>query len=682
MNLLKLFLFVASTIITSSYVFSQCLNESFSNIGPYVGYQTETWTGDDGYIFTATDARTDQTINGKAITIRNGSLTVNNVSGGIGDLTITTIRSYSGGSDNLNVFVNGTPVGVIPYGATVQTTTLTGINTPGTINLVIQTPGSTDRVTLDDLSWTCYSTSNTISTNTVSSTNFTVDCTTSATGTVDFSSSNTFASGNVFTAELSDASGSFASPTVIGSFAASGVDPTGTISFTIPADFISGTGYRTRVIADNPTTYGTNNGIDISINNTSPCTPTSPTSGGLLINEFSNGPSGNKEYYEFIVAGKCGDVIDVSGYIIDDNNGTFSNPSTYPGGSGIASGYLQLTNHSQWTAIPVGSVIMVFNANDRNPLIPVDDPYDSNNDSLYVIPHNNASLFTIRNDIPNASPPDSSYFPTTSSSTVWSPLGIANAGDAVQVRQPNGNYFFGVSYGNSNITGGPDNTKISNSNLGGKNGYFSNGDFRDIANWSIGNAGTDETPGTYNNALNEAWLRAMRDPNTATCPVTPLPIELLTFEGVYKDNQVNLYWESATELNNDFYSVNHSTDGFNFAEIGIKQGAGTTSSTRTYDMIHRHPSSGINYYQLISSDFNGTQYDKGIISVLVDQDRIFYDQLTQQILFPENGNYTMYSSSGQKIAELKNQSQYPFSIAGIYHIYNHKTGIVTKIAIQ
>src|SRR5690554_7818252 len=132
MNLLKLFLFVASTIITSSYVFSQCLNESFSNIGPYVGYQTETWTGDDGYIFTATDARTDQTINGKAITIRNGSLTVNNVSGGIGDLTITTIRSYSGGSDNLNVFVNGTPVGVIPYGATVQTTTLTGINTPGT----------------------------------------------------------------------------------------------------------------------------------------------------------------------------------------------------------------------------------------------------------------------------------------------------------------------------------------------------------------------------------------------------------------------------------------------------------------------------------------------------------------------------------------------------------------------
>src|SRR5690554_3676164 len=174
----------------------------------------------------------------------------------------------------------------------------------------------------------------------------------------------------------------------------------------------------------------------------------------------------------------------------------------------------------------------------------------------------------------------------------------------------------------------------------------------------------------------------MRDPNTATCPVTPLPIELLTFEGVYKDNQVNLYWESATELNNDFYSVNHSTDGFNFAEIGIKQGAGTTSSTRTYDMIHRHPSSGINYYQLISSDFNGTQYDKGIISVLVDQDRIFYDQLTQQILFPENGNYNMYRSPGKKIAKLKNQTQFPKTIIRIFHIYKNKTDISIKFTIK
>lgn len=347
MNLSKHIVFFVMFFVTSTLLYAQCLNESFSNIGNSGSYLSTNWIGDNGHSFNATDARTDQTINGKAITIRDGSLTVNGVIGGIGDLTVTTKRIFSGGSGNLNVLVNSTLVGTIPYSATLQTTTLTGINTLGAINLEIQTPSNGDRIGIDDLSWTCFSSTNIITTDAISNITYTVDCISSATGTVDFSSVGTFAAGNIFTAEISDASGSFASPTVIGSFVASGVDPTGTISFTIPADFISGTGYRIRVIADNPTTYGTNNGIDISINNTSPCTPTSPTSGGLLINEFSNGPSGNKEYYEFIVAGKCGDVIDVSGYIIDDNNGTFSNPSTYPGGSGIATGYLQLTNHSQ-----------------------------------------------------------------------------------------------------------------------------------------------------------------------------------------------------------------------------------------------------------------------------------------------------------------------------------------------
>src|SRR5690554_5769705 len=611
MNLSKYIVFFVMFFVTSTLLYAQCLNESFSNIGNSGSYLSTNWIGDNGHSFNATDARTDQTINGKAITIRDGSLTVNGVIGGIGDLTVTTKRIFSGGSGNLNVFVNGTPVGVIPYGATVQTTTLTGINTLGAINLEIQTPSNGDRIGIDDLSWTCFSSTNIITTDAISNITYTVDCISSATGTVDFSSVGTFAAGNIFTAEISDASGSFASPTVIGTFAASGVDPSGTINFTIPANFTSGTGYRIRVLGDNPTTIGTDNGTDITITNSlpcpppsisntvsstaftvdcttsatgtvnssalgshtagntftaaisdasgsfasptvigtfaasgvdpsgtinitipanfiagtgyrirvlsdtpvitgsdngsnititnsAPCTATLPSSGGLLINEFSNGSSGNKEYYEFIVAGECGAVIDVSGYIIDDNNGTFSTPGSYPAGSGIASGYLQLTNHAQWTAIPVGSVIVVFNADDRNPSLPADDPYDSDSDSLYVIPHNNTALFIIRNDIPNASLPDSTYFPTSSTSSSWDPLGIANSGDAIQVRQPNGDYFFGISYGKSSISGGPDGTKISGSSLGGNNGYFSDGDFRDVTNWTVGDAGTDETPGTYN----------------------------------------------------------------------------------------------------------------------------------------------------------------------------------------
>jgi hypothetical protein len=69
--------------------------------------------------------------------------------------------------------------------------------------------------------------------------------------------------GNIFTAELSDVSGSFASPVAIGSLSAI-ID--GTISAVIPSNTPAGTGYRIRVTSDNPVILGTDNGSNITIN--------------------------------------------------------------------------------------------------------------------------------------------------------------------------------------------------------------------------------------------------------------------------------------------------------------------------------------------------------------------------------------------------------------------------------
>lgn len=145
-------LFINSLIIAQNI-------ETCSNLGPYGGYQTETWSGDNGFgTWTATDARTDQTINGKAITIRNGILTSPTITSGIGSLTLTTQRKYSGGSGNMDVRINGSSVGSIPYDATVQTTTINNINVSGSFTLVIDaTNSSSDRPAIDDITWTSYS---------------------------------------------------------------------------------------------------------------------------------------------------------------------------------------------------------------------------------------------------------------------------------------------------------------------------------------------------------------------------------------------------------------------------------------------------------------------------------------------------------------------------------------------
>ncbi|MBK9273340.1 MAG: hypothetical protein IPM49_02215 [Flavobacteriales bacterium] len=71
-----------------------------------------------------------------------------------------------------------------------------------------------------------------------------------------------FDPGNVFTAQLSDATGSFAAPALIGSLSGTLGD---TIQAVIPAGTPAGSGYRIRVVSSDPVVPGTNNGTDIAI---------------------------------------------------------------------------------------------------------------------------------------------------------------------------------------------------------------------------------------------------------------------------------------------------------------------------------------------------------------------------------------------------------------------------------
>ena len=79
---------------------------------------------------------------------------------------------------------------------------------------------------------------------------------------VSYVTSGNFNNGNIFTAQLSDASGSFASPTPIGTRPATG---SGTINASIPSNIPAGTGYRIRVVSSSPGISGSDNGSDLVI---------------------------------------------------------------------------------------------------------------------------------------------------------------------------------------------------------------------------------------------------------------------------------------------------------------------------------------------------------------------------------------------------------------------------------
>jgi len=94
-----------------------------------------------------------------------------------------------------------------------------------------------------------------------------------------------------------------------------------------------------------------------------------------------------------------------------------------------------------------------------------------------------------------------------------------------------------------------------------------------------------------------------------------LPIDLLSFSGECLPNQIRLNWETASETNNDYFSIERSNDGINWSEIGKINGAGNSSSSRKYFLDDLNQYDEISYYLLKQHDFSGISRTFSPISV-------------------------------------------------------------------
>jgi hypothetical protein len=96
---------------------------------------------------------------------------------------------------------------------------------------------------------------------------------------------------------------------------------------------------------------------------------------------------------------------------------------------------------------------------------------------------------------------------------------------------------------------------------------------------------------------------------------TPLPIELLSFEGKVLSQGNQLQWATASEINNDIFIVESSRDGELFQEVGRLDGAGNSSSGLHYELHHTTRESGVFYYRLTQRDFDGTESSSDVIAL-------------------------------------------------------------------
>lgn len=119
---------------------------------------------------------------------------------------------------------------------------------------------------------------------------------------------------------------------------------------------------------------------------------------------------------------------------------------------------------------------------------------------------------------------------------------------------------------------------------------------------------------------------------TMNAVATPLPIELLAFEAEpFGPNVARTSWSTATERNNDHFTVERSLDGVYWEVAGTLAGAGNSTEVLNYELIDDQAFGELIYYRLRQTDNNG--------AFTLSDTRVVYmeDRLTGPAIYPNPG---------------------------------------------
>lgn len=117
----------------------------------------------------------------------------------------------------------------------------------------------------------------------------------------------------------------------------------------------------------------------------------------------------------------------------------------------------------------------------------------------------------------------------------------------------------------------------------------------------------------------------------------PMPIELLRFDAEqFGKNKVQLTWETASETNNNYFTVERFIEGNEWTDVAKVKGMGNSSVIHNYETFDHNPPCGLLYYRLKQTDFDGNFKYSDVTTVkrVCDTDVLFYPN-------PSTGNVTI-----------------------------------------
>ncbi|MBL4593517.1 MAG: lamin tail domain-containing protein [Flavobacteriales bacterium] len=182
--------------------------------------------------------------------------------------------------------------------------------------------------------------------------------------------------------------------------------------------------------------------------------------------------------------------------------------------------------------------------------------------------------------------------------------------------------------------------------------------------------------------------------NDGCTPSAILPINLLYFKGNSLENGTNLLeWSTSSEINNDYFTIEHSKNAIDFNSIGTLSGAGNSNTQLFYQLTDDNPSSEVNYYRLKQTDFNGDYTYSEIIAINNNLSDINIYTATYFLIIESDkvdieGTLEIYDITGRRVMQLKvspnskvNLSQLQNAVY-IYRYILEKTILTDKFIIR
>ena len=140
---------------------------------------------------------------------------------------------------------------------------------------------------------------------------------------------------------------------------------------------------------------------------------------------------------------------------------------------------------------------------------------------------------------------------------------------------------------------------------------------------------------------------------------TVVPINLVYFKALAQNSGTRLSWQTAQEINNDYFEIEFSTDGGSFIPVGKIKGGGNSSLPQSYNFTHRTNQTGKVFYRLSQTDFNGhksySQIElvelKNIASLTISPNPVSNKLVIPGVAINGKQRYSIINLQGEKIAE-------------------------------